>query len=412
MVLQQMKLTDRAIHTVFASTDTSLLDRHLKMRGLAKEKVSILAKYLNKNASVLGFEGLELIMPYIVELFEDAATGVQAAWCLFNSMAQALGLCKTAKFFLPLLTAMFSDESTTLKHMKLYHRSYILQLIVRLGLDTFLTTFSTLLVEASAAYKNFTGDEFERQVSSDPDLLEGEPPQPFLDVFREGGNEQVYDTAENDNDREHDDLEECHNGDDVFPQAVDDIPDVEEAAEALHEDEEDSCSSHTSADELSEPVEDISGKSLGRISVHSMSRLIEDDKLRHHHQCSDDENGANEDDENGIKPSGTASSSPDKISMSDVVADTDIDEFSSSILDHSGNGSSRGVAKEYNISDVAAESIKWLAHRLGPVLTAKYLSRNLLRMLNLCYLGEEQLEIVTNDSECVRRQGVCVLCMQ
>ncbi|XP_059094750.1 WD repeat-containing protein 81-like [Tigriopus californicus] len=50
-----------------------------------------------------------------------------------------------------------------------------------------------------------------------------------------------------------------------------------------------------------------------------------------------------------------------------------------------------------NISQVAAESVLWLCHRLGPVLTAKFLSRNLLRMLNLCYMSLDSYAPVSEE---------------
>lgn len=119
------------------------------------QKVFLLSNVLTRISYRMGPDGLNLVIPHILELLRNHVSSVQCAWSLFYPVAQALGPSASAQHLLPPLMSLFDTEETTVKYLKIYHRSFINQLIVRLGLEVFLNTFSTLLIEAVSGYKNF-----------------------------------------------------------------------------------------------------------------------------------------------------------------------------------------------------------------------------------------------------------------
>ena len=113
-----------------------------------------MSSYVQKHLHGMTREGYHILLPYIADLIKSPYTCVQSVWALFNYVAQTLGPDHTASFFVPLLIQLLDGESTP-KHLKLYHRTFIIQLVVRLGIKCFLTHFATILIEATAGYKNF-----------------------------------------------------------------------------------------------------------------------------------------------------------------------------------------------------------------------------------------------------------------
>jgi WD repeat-containing protein 81 len=98
------------------------------------------------------------------EFFEDPSTSVLAACHFFESVAKVLGPQKTSATLLEPIVKLYdyatNDDNDLLssdggnRHVKLYHRSFLLQLIVRLGLRVFLDNFTAPLVEAVGGYRD------------------------------------------------------------------------------------------------------------------------------------------------------------------------------------------------------------------------------------------------------------------
>ena len=174
-VLSQIKDIDQEITLEKEDVTKPKLEKNKIEKVLARKKVEVIEKFLKRNYGKITQEGFELILPYIEELFQDQYTTVQAAWSLLNIVGKDLGPQRVTKALLPYLTRLLDGEDSTPKHMKLYHRTFLVQILLRLGVEKFLIHFATLLVEAVAGYKDFVvsdGNPTQDDIDEDDDVDE------------------------------------------------------------------------------------------------------------------------------------------------------------------------------------------------------------------------------------------------
>jgi WD repeat-containing protein 81 len=370
------------------------------------------------------FDAIEILLPYIIDMFNNEETGILAAWYLFDNIATAIGVDKTRKFLLTPMLGLYdvhNDERVNFlnsnfeasvritassfrskKAVKLYHHSFLLRLIVRFGLKCFLDNFISILIEAAGG-------------SKDPEIE-----FPY----------HLHDSVFNENQPTSKDM------------AYSERSMTEEGSLTLvspsgsNEDDDKTMSAKVVVDEMFEfdndetqmaETESAIAKLMDHFDMSETSSI--DLKLNHSEadEANDNENSENQTDfvdeklkiyiEPGSLTSPTipipssvykrgitvasigceigsrkSNDSFDLLSKTMLDRDDSVKSKSESLRDKSELRRSKSKhSRSTRISEMSAESLLWLAHRLGPVLTARYITRNLLKMLTLCYVSQENL---------------------
>ncbi|EDW11516.1 WD repeat-containing protein 81 [Drosophila mojavensis] len=370
------------------------------------------------------FAPVELLLPHIIDLLRDERTSILTAWNLFDPVAQALGIAQTQQHLLQPLLKLYDVESSALvdeansstssgnnngghlrfsssssfksrKSVKLYHHSFLLRLIVRFGLRCFLQHFIAPLIEAVGGYK--------------------EPEQGNGYHYHSAGSRR---TSKN------------------LSYAVEELPvvqaepkpDVEELF-TFEEDQEnksiDSFDMRPSSTAIAEEARESDGSSPDKLAINELmyGAKLSPDKLSLQSQGQTPpaalpppligpRSPTIEIPASSLRRSFQLSAidcdigsrkSVDSFEMISQVTSTAANESAESVPQADPEASdslqasvisriSEAKALQNNrISEMSAESLVWLSHRLGPVLTARHITRNLLKLLSLCYVGQENL---------------------
>ncbi|KAG7171126.1 WD repeat-containing protein 81-like, partial [Homarus americanus] len=397
---------------------------------VAEIRVKMAAKDLPNLLPILSAEGLDLVLPYLIELFEYPESAVNAAWYLTSVIAQALGPEEANKHLLPPVVKLFEAEVVTDKHLKLFHRSFLLQLIVWFGLHKFLTFFVTPLIEGVGGYKEVLGKSHQSAeiVRKQSTTLKS------VDISL--GTEGITSPCEEDSHSSTTELTLRMESESTGNARVEaDLTDAEAEAEPEvfvfegGEDEVDASSPDTplqdASDQLRSPLasetlslDEVSlQEGIGSIpslcpSPHSPSMSGDEEEpvsdpdtptpLAAAYGASSGSTTTSINIPKGGPVSVSVLKSDDEYSTSlpdfrldkdRYITNIDFGENSKDSLKTSYKGADSQDTKQkmdldHNMSDVCCESVLWLAGRLGPVLTSRYVTRNLLRMLTLCYLPD------------------------
>ncbi|KAM9811368.1 WD repeat-containing protein 81 isoform 1-T2 [Syngnathus typhle] len=389
-------------------------------------------------------EGLEILLPFVLALMLEESTAVYAAWYLFEPISRVLGPRNANKYLLKPLVNVFENPHCLRGRFYLYTDCFVLQLIVRLGLQAFLSNLLPHVLLVLTGFESWTsgsaGEACKGMRSATCTLGEEEEEGFQAGDARSssgsvsgnvgggsGASGGVGDTG----------LVDYSSGislnDQVFLSEAEDFQNEfyadSEARESGKQADQNSAAKDHDHESLS--VGKLSDKSSASElssgdadSMRDRASLKSADSSQDLKQASEGEEGAELEEEettNDLKVPAVDLSTP-KLELSfsaftevsgTTVANLESEFVSTMVLEETDKGmmgeqveeadqdpTEESLAKEQKILlDTVCKTVRWLSAKLGPTVTSRCVARNLLRLLTNCYIGPESHHFVSPGLE-------------
>lgn len=410
-------------------------------RKIAECKVKAFSALSEGLLEPFGYERLsvvEILLPHIIDMFQNEETGILSAWYLFDNVATAIGMENTKKYLLAPILGLYdvhyddranffnSSYDTTIRYtatsfrskkaVKLYHHSFLLKLIVRFGLKCFLDNFISMLIEAAGGAKD-PEIEFPYHIHDSPQIENQISSKEFqgcsTDSAAEGSPTLVSPGSNDEDDKTmscklvQDEMFEFDNDDGQMADTDEAIAKIIDNFDIKSETGSiDFKMGLSEADEADEELIENKHSSIQGDFIFGGEKLkIKSKKVESFDPKSPTIPIPSSIYKRGITVAsiGCEIGSRKSTDSFDILSKStlDRDESAKSKIDdkiETRPRSKNRPSRSTRISEMSSESLLWLSHRLGPVLTARYVTKNLLKMLTLCYVSQENLLPNTNSN--------------